>query len=251
MKPRKENVMPSGFRNTTPLRLRWLVLALASGLACGGDTGRGRTHFDLDVVATPGPVFTTEAGYEVTLTEARLSLARIEFFEGDPLFSLRRVWSRLVPSALAHPGHYREGEALADVLTPVVANLLAEAPALLEGDGVTGDYRSARIELGPDDALDGATVIVAGEATRGDERFPFRGRLALEESIDGVAVGYTVDAPTGHFAMEIDLSAWLDRVEFDEVGPDVDLRPDTQPYNAWLRGVRNTSAYGFAPIEGE
>ena len=225
-----------------------LVAALLLA-ACGGDTGRGRTHFDFEVSGAPGASFTTSAGYEVALSEARLSLARVEFFEGEPLFSARTLERLVVSVAHAHPGHYQEGEALADVLTPAVVDLLA-APHALEGDGVTGDYRSARIALSPDPAL-GGSAVVTGTARRDGAEFPFSGRLRLDEAVTGVAVGHAVSTAEGRFSLKVHLETWLDRVEFDEVGPSAELEPDTQPHNAWLRGVRNTSAYRFEFEEGE
>lgn len=230
-------------------------LALLYCAACGTDTGRERVFFDLRIGGVAEETMTTSAGYDVQLTEAHLSLQRVEFFEGEPLFSLRSSerWSRWlgIRTAHAHPGHFQEGEALADALQPVVVDLLGSAPATIPGDGVTGSYRSARIAIAPDASLDGNSVVVEGTASRGSEVFEFRGRLAIEESVTGIAVGYEVDTDRGEFQMEVDLERWFDRIEFDELGTSVDMTPDGQPHNALLRGIRNTSAYRFVFEEGE
>ena len=225
-----------------------LTVALA-GVACGGDTGRSRTRFDLSVRGDPGATFTTSAGYDVTLTAARISVAKVEFFDGEPLFSEKGVLDLIVGTAHAHPGHYQEGEALGDVLTPAVVDLLSDAPPTLEGNGVTGAYRSARVDIAPGSEGE-ASVVIAGTARRDGVDHPFAGELRLDESVAGVAVGHRVDGARGRFAMRVHLPTWLDRAEFDEVGPSGALEPNTQPHTAWLRGVRNTSAYRFDFDEG-
>lgn len=223
-----------------------IAIGAAASAACGdADTGRGRTAFDLQI-AQAATTFTTSAGYDVQLSEARISIQRVEFFEGDPLFTRRASpWPQLIASAYAHPGHYQEGEALADVLTPLVVDLTGDPTTSAPGNGVTGEYRSARITLAPDPTLDGATVSAAGTATKSGVSTTFSGTLALDEAVTGIAVLQSVDVAQGRFTLTVEVPTWLDRVEFDEVGPSSELEPETQPHNAWIRGVRNTSAYTF------
>ena len=48
--------------------------------------------------------------------------------------------------------------------------------------------------------------------------------------------------------MEVDLFAWLSRVDFSQLSGEV-IAAGTQPHNALLRGVQSTEAYRFSWME--
>lgn len=218
------------------------VVTLTAG--CGGDTGRGRTDIGLEITGSSPTAIENIYGFEVIVEEAVLSVDAVEFFEGSPLFS-RSWWPIvLVRSAHAHPGHYEPGEALADVLGPFVIDLM-DAPASVFGNGVTGDYRSAQIRLRPTPELDGASVRIGGVARRDGLETRFVGQLVLDETIEGIAAGFVVNESQVAISLNIDMQAWLSRIDFSQLMVDGSFTVDTQPYSALLRGVRNTSAYRF------
>jgi hypothetical protein len=168
-------------------------------MGCGDDTtGRTRVRFDVRARGVD-TTFTTSRGWSVRVTEARVSLGPLRWYEGPPIFALR-WWERAlgVSVAHAHPGHYVPGAALADMLAPRVVDLTAGAVVLSAADGVTGPAQSAHMELQPPPAGgDTATVFVRGEATLASQRVRFRGSLALALNLEGVTAPATSTAPRG------------------------------------------------------
>lgn len=228
--------------------------------ACGSDTARSRVNFRVSAQALPhdGPLV-TETGWTVELSEARLHLEGLYFFEGEPLFSRvdRRPWPQrlgdlVVGTAYAHPGHYVEGEALADLLQPVTLDLLAGPTELGQAHGVSGAYNSARVVLSPNPELGDQAVRILGRATKNGVTVQFRGALTLEQPIEGVAFGQDIEASDGQVRLEIDLGEWVRRIDFGTLptGAEVELSPDTQAHNAFSRGVNNTTAFHFTWIPG-
>lgn len=207
---------------------------LAVSLACGTDTGRRRTTFDLEVRGI-NRHSTNAHGWEVELTKAEVDLGQLSFFEGDPLFSqaLRAV---LVSRAYAHPGHYMEGDALAELLAEKRFDLLGAPTLFGVAEGVTGDYNSAEIRL--------TGVTLEGVARKDGVEVRFAAEVTEERDIRGIAFGAPVRAATGHVDMMIDLSRWLDRADFTGV-TDGPLTSDQQPYRALVRGLVNTESFIF------
>lgn len=217
---------------------------------CTGFTGGSYVQLPVSVRAqAPGPEATT-AGWTVTLTRAELNLGPLHFYEGEPLFA---DWAGDAMSlvfggreALAHPGHYEAGAAEAELLQPQVVDLLTGgAVALGDADGVTGSYRSAKLELGTTETLAGAVLIIEGRAERGTESIPFSATVVDPMTIEGIAVGAEVNGPA-EVILTVDLGAWVDRIDFSSVPASGTLEPESQPHNALLRGVSNTSAYTFS-----
>lgn len=242
-------------RNPIPAPLPLLAVLAAAG--CSSDTGRSRVDFDVELqgVRSEGTI-TTDDGWSVTLTEARLYVGAVYFFEGEPLFARRRAealplelarWLFTIPEASAHPGHYVEGEALADMLAANTVDLLGPAVTLGRANGVTGSYNSLRLELGRSDALSGHTALVAGRAEKGGLVVEFTGTVDRDAPIAGVAFGAEIEASDGKAHIDVDLAEWVRRIDFaavprapGEVSP---LQVGTQAHNALTRGVENTSAF--------
>jgi hypothetical protein len=223
--------------------IRWITLALAA--SCGSDTGRSRVDFEVQISGLNhrGPL-ANEHGWQIELSEAQLHVGPLYFFEGEPLFArvVRELFT--IPSAHAHPGHYVEGEALADLLTGRTVDLLGEPVLLGRADGVTGEYNSVRVGLARADDLENHTAELAGTATKDGVTIPWRGTVDLEETVEGVAFGAEVAASNGYVHLDIDLLEWVRRIDFALVTGGA-IEPGTQPHNALLRGVNNTSAFRF------
>jgi hypothetical protein len=221
--------------------------------ACAG-TGEQRTSFPLEAAGIdPAEAVTGDLGWTVALETASMSLGPVYFFEGDPLFARRTIWDRLlgIRVAHAHPGHYQQGEALAQLLEAAQVDLMSPSPARLgTAEGVTGAYRSASVGIHPPAA--GPTIELAGTATREGEAVEFGARLDLDLDVEGIAFARDVDGSPGRVRIGIDVNRWLLRADFAElVGEEspVELVEGTQSWNALVRGVDNTSAYVFEWIE--
>ncbi len=237
--------------------LRVLVTALwALGLTahCGDDT-TGRSPVAFPVFAQGvRPEATTALGWSVRIDTARLRLGALRWFEGPPVARLS-PWERClgVGLAYAHPGHYVPGEALADITTPVVIDLTRTTPnALGTARGVSGDSRSARIELRPspvDPALPGATLSLTGTATRAAQTVRFAATYPLVLDIPGVPAPGALDPQGTPWTLQVDLVALVDRVDFAALPPaspsddPVVFPADSQSANALARALRASATY--------
>ncbi len=214
-------------------RMTMTALAIAVPLACGTDTGRERTTFEVDVAGIDH-VSTNDLGWEVELTRADFTIGDLAFFEGDPLFAWSDLW---IGRAYAHPGHYVEGEALAELLEPATFDLLQSVPVLYgTADGVTGDYRSAEVRVD--------RVVLAGTASKDGRTVTFEWSGDINTNVEGIAFGAIVESPTGHVELRVDLAKWFERADFSDAEDGV-LVDESQPHRALLRGLVNTSGFLF------
>jgi len=228
------------------------LLTLLLVAACA-TTGEQRTTFDVQASGRDaGSVVVNDAGWSVALDEAVMSLGPVYFFEGDPLFARRTIIDRLlgIRVAWAHPGHYEEGDALAQVLDQVEVDLLADAPTPLGlAEGVTGDYRSAQVGIRP---LDGRSLVVSGTASKEADTVEFTARLDLDIDVEGIAFDHDVDGSPGRVLVGVDVHRFLLMADFTDLvgaGEPVDVPGTSQVMNALYRGVDNTSAFIFEWIE--
>jgi len=255
----------------------WLGLALCIE-ACGADEAGGqRVVLSTRLEAISGAEsFTTAVGWDVTLSRALISTGPFYYFDGaPPVVQLLRQPSRKgrwvtaraalgLSEAWAHPGHYKAGEALGQMLQPWSVDLLAGAD-LPVGDGVTGLYRSASFSFtappeGPiAGELSGHAVIVEGTAAReGTPPLRFVATADLVDIERSAANGY-VDGcrfdeldiqGDGRVTVRVTPKVWFDLVDFSELAPvgdePVELPPDSQPKIAFALGLAQLSAYEFS-----
>lgn len=238
-----------------------LLGALLSLLAvhCGDDsTGRARITVDA-VVRGTAPTLTTSTGWQVTLTEARIVLGPLRWYEGAALFS-RSLFERLlgVSVACAHPGHYVAGEALADITARRVVDLLRpDGTPLPQGNGVTGLAQSAAIELRPAEpsladpaSLHGGTLYVRGAATRDGRTVRFDCAPVLTQVVHGIPARGDMNQ-SGRWDITVDIGAWIDRADFSTVPTPADpdgvvTLTEGQPFNAVTRTAPAASGFRFA-----
>jgi hypothetical protein len=232
---------------------------------------------------------TNALGWSVTIAEAYLSVGPLYYYSGDPVLSQRpmeksllryafsTVGDWLVKPAQAHPGHYIEGAAMGQMLTPTTLDLLAGTIPLADGDGVTGDTNSAKFtwqsppqgELAP--ALEGHVVLTKGVATKGDTTIHFIAKADEAEVRDGDdkaevagcafgptpgAVGVNMDGG-GTVTLALVPGVWFDQVDFSYVAPGADGAPTadangaidiagTLAWEGFVRGVKKGTGYEFA-----
>lgn len=240
---------------TTSLRTSLaLGMVLALGAGCGEDTGRARVRFAVTARGVD-PSFVTSRGWSVAVTEARVVVGPLRWYEGAPVFALR-WWERALGVSLAHahPGHYAPGEALADLVPRRVVDLVGPPTTLGTADGITGAAQSAQLELrppGPDlgpaaASLEGATLVLRGTATAGARTLRFRGRADVSLNLAGIAAPGAIDQAA--WELQITLGSLLDRVDFEALRPatpdaEVDFGSDSQAANALYRAVTSVGSY--------
>ncbi|MEZ4302538.1 MAG: hypothetical protein R3B70_46850 [Polyangiaceae bacterium] len=267
-------------RNRRPRR--WTFTALASmavlaghlgagalTTACGNTTGR-RIQLETHVVAEAGVTtpFENAYGWTISLTRARLSIGPLYYFTGAPVIASapRRGLRSLLtfPEAHAHPGHYTEGDALGQMLTPDTVDLLTPFN-LTPADAVTGHFESARFtfQSPPEGRLakemDTHVVWLEGVAEKAGSTLPFRA-FADEPDIlnadgnpfvEGVVFETADIESPGTVTLAVHPDVWLDQVDFALVSPPTggtfaDLTPGEIPHKAFTRGLKKGTAYNFA-----
>ncbi|MCA9671366.1 MAG: hypothetical protein KC503_37470 [Myxococcales bacterium] len=244
-----------------------LLAALLAG--CGGSTGEARTRFALRVApASDLGAIQNEHGFTVALSKAVISLGALTFYAGAPLVTsdsvptaaaprrraartlLSRVaravrWLWPVSTAHAHPGHYSEGGALAELRVDRTIDLLADEPARVgEAAGVTGDYRSLAVDIG--------TISIVGTASKaGQQPIRFAATLHVDKAVLGAPVAAGFDpapggAHSGAAELQIDAAQWVSRIDFARLSQTDALQTfadDSQAYNALSRGAYNAAAF--------
>lgn len=255
-----------------------LGLALSIEACSSGATSGNRVVLDTRVELAPnGQSFTTARGWDVSLSRILISTGPLYYFDGAP--PLARVAPRLrrkawpspldalgVSEALAHPGHYKAGEALGQMLESWSVDLLAGGAELPAGDGVTGVYRSASFSFtsppeGPlANAMESHAAIVEGVAERAGMaplRFAATADLAdIERSaangyIDGCQFDELDIERSGRVSVRVNPKIWFDLVDFAELAPAagdavVHFPDGSQPKIAFALGLAQLSAYEFS-----
>lgn len=235
-----------------------LAAALVATARCGdaGDTtGRVRVTFPVTVRGI-NPTSDNARGWRVVVEEALVAAGPLRWYEGPPIFA-RRLFQFGV--AFAHPGHYVPGEALADITSQRVVDLMVPTPTPLEdATGVSGDALSATIELRPPgttlgpsaSALHGLAVWTRGTATRAGSTVRFEGGVTIDYAVRGIPARARF-APGGSMAVSVDLARWFDLADFStltapspgEVAP---IAAGGAVANALYRGTTNGAAWLFA-----
>jgi hypothetical protein len=179
------------------LSANWLGLAISFPLllACGTPDEAPRIELPVVVDASGITRVTTDLGYDIELTEARLIIENIVFTiagEAHARSSWRRVSDFLVPTAHAHEGHFQGGDVTGELRGRFVLDFLPGADRELgTATLLVGSYKSAEFTFaiaGSDDEVDagdplfGRTALLRGLATKDEQSIEF---VAAIESPEG------------------------------------------------------------------
>ena len=178
-----------------------LALALGSFVllsACGESQAPVQVELPVVINATGPAQSTTDLGYTVVLTEARIALSDVRFMSGENEHSsrLRPLYDLLVPTALAHPGH-SEGGVIHGELTGsfeidlVTATDLTLGPATL----LATDYTSATFTLAALSDQPEASFFLAGTASRNDMSTPFTIAIAAPAGREITGIRFEANVP--------------------------------------------------------
>ncbi|MBX3226955.1 MAG: hypothetical protein KIT84_40905 [Labilithrix sp.] len=238
-----------------------LLAGLCLALSCDAATGGREVRYDLAATSAAVSTFHTAAGWDVTLSEACVSLGPIYVFSGEPT-ARSTLYDWLVPSAHAHPGvdHFAGGEARGEWLATVAVDALASAPVHVGRlSGPAGPARTLSLYLspprpetaGPAGCLRGHQAYVVGIAQRDGVTVAFEGGLDIEEAGNRrriqVPVSFEVD-DGATLAVLVDPRPWLDEVRFDDLtvtepGGRATIAAESQARVAWFLGVQRASAF--------
>jgi hypothetical protein len=272
--------MMAPLRTTRRAFAQVLGASLLGGLAslrCGlsGTGGRAVTfQMGLRTARAPGEVrvghFTTDTGWRVELTEARLLLGPIYLFENPSPLAGTTAWRAwrglgelLLPTAHAHDTFFSGGRVLGEWDREVVFDLLADDGAtrvLGRSPGIAGVARSFSLLLQPASAavgaeaapLGGHSVVLEGRASREERAVTFRVGLdfpppAELQRVEFVPTEVELD-DGGLFIVEPRPHAWFSGTHFDRlevpagVGP-VTVVPESQVHRALFVNVRRHTAF--------
>lgn len=244
-----------------------LAVLLAVG-ACSPAQEAPRVVLPVVVDVAGMAPFTTDKGYTITLTEARVALKDVVFtIAGEAhvasSWELPRLGDWLIPPAQAHPGHYQGGEVTGELVGSFVVDWAREGGRVL-GDATLlgGRYTAANLTfdrgaLGPlpaGDALIGHTALLAGTATRDGQQIRFSILLDAPEGrvLVGAPFEATLSADTaGTLGLrftprdELEGDTLLDGVDFQALDADADHTVHIAPDLPAVEDAYNTARRAF------
>ena len=250
---------------------------LGGGAACGlsGTGGRGIVfRMGLRTAPAPGETrpgeFTTDTGWRVVLTSARMVLGPIYLFENpSPLQPgptgrwWRRLGEVLLPTAHAHETFFSGGQVLGEWDREVVFELLGEGGAtrvLGRAPGIAGRARSFSLLLQPPSrtlgaeaaSLEGHSVVLEGTASREGTSRAFRATLDFPPPLEMQRVEFVpmeVELEDeGLLVVELQPHRWFEgalfeRLEVPAGGGGVEVSPESQVHRALRVNVRRHTAF--------
>lgn len=246
----------------------WAMNVTAASLvvaaACDSGTGGERIELSLRALSVPSGAeplgsFTTDEGWEVVLSEARLVLGGTYLFSTDA-HRPNAFASLLLPSvARAHGGvdPLSGRTVLAERLGPITLDLLAAEPADLGVvAGIAGASDAAEIRFG---ATTGGAhhAVFTGVAIKDATTVEFEGSFDLEDTgtrrrVEGIAIEAEL-ADGDAVTLAIHAETFFRGVAFDSLpvgDPVTGIAPGSQAYEAVLLGLRNGASYRFSVESG-
>jgi hypothetical protein len=157
--------------------IAWVIGASTIfGFGCGEPEEPPRLELGVFVDATGLDEVETDLGYRVSLEEARLVVENLTFAVAGEVHQTSGLLAWIVPSAHAHPGHFRGGEVTGELRGRFLLDWFG-APDVELGTAtlLPGDYRSANFVFGragdaesvaSDDPLRERTGLLRGRAIR-------------------------------------------------------------------------------------
>lgn len=256
-----------------------IVVIAAMGLASCEPVEPARVELPVIVDGSGLAPTTTDLGYEVELSEARMVFEDLVFTvrgEAHRVSLTERLLAWIVPNAWAHPGHYEAGEVAGELRGRFVVDWTEGAGQML---GVAilleGRYQSANLTfargnvidgLDADDSLLGHTAELAGVARRDGVEIAFRALIASPpgRELIGVPFDFDVSADTeGELGLALmptdpfELDSLFDGIDFfvlPEEDGEVFIVPDSsdvgieQAYNRLRRTFQTHDHFLIQPL---
>jgi hypothetical protein len=218
-----------------------LLMSMWGVASCDDPSEAPRVELPVAVDASGVAPLTTDLGYAVEVTSARVALEGLVFTvagEAHTASLWRKLSDAVVPPAVAHPGHFQGGEVTGELPGEFVVEWPAEdgrelgVATLIAGTYSAANFtfaRGAADDLGADDPLVGHTAIVTGTATKDGQTTTFT---------------FVVDSPEGRVLVGAPFEA---EVTEDAAGT---LNIQFHPADA-LEGDTLFDAIDFAALDGD
>lgn len=186
-----------------------IILVSTGSMACAGAEEATRIAAPVVVDNRGMTPVSTDLGYDVSLSEARLVVDDFEFTIAGEAHTAS-LWQQLadglgelvVPSAHAHPGHYQGGDVTGELPGHFILDLIAGNPAPLGmAELIVGTYQAANFTFGKateadglpaGDPLIGHTAHLVGRAIKGGVEHTFR--IEIDAPDDRQLVGAPFEA---------------------------------------------------------
>jgi hypothetical protein len=182
------------------------ALLACSLLGCGEAEEAPRVSVALVSDASGMGPTRTDLGYEVELLDAAVAIEDVLFATAGEAHEgslLRRMSDWLVPVAVAHPGHFQNGDITGELRGRFVVRWNPDAAQTLgRATLLAGKYRSANFTfaeateadgLTAEDALLGHTASLRGRATRGGSSLEFSVVVDSPAGRDLIGAPFNVD----------------------------------------------------------
>jgi hypothetical protein len=258
--------LPHGFD-----RLAWSgsCLAVCAVSACSGPQEAKRVELPVVTDGAGLEAVTTDLGYEVELSDARVVVDDLRFTVAGEVHA--SLWSRLseavIPVAHAHPGHFQGGEITGELpghfvlrFSPGPSQALGTA-TLLVGSYRAVDFRLAQANSADVEARDplvGHTALMRGTATQDSARIDFQVVVDSPEGRDVIGVPFEEEVDESMQSAlvlrltpldSLDQDTLFDGVDFAALDADADGRVVIDPsatdeatvaaYNAVRRALQS------------
>ncbi len=179
-------------------------------VGCGQASEAPRVQLPVLVDGTAVGAVTTDLGYEVELSSARVAFSNLVFTVAGEVHTAS-IWHRLadtiIPTAHAHPGHYQGGDVTGELVGDYVVDWVADdGRELGVATLIAASYSAANFTFGRgpaealdgDDALIGHTALLTGTATRDNHLVSFT--IVVDSPEGRVLVGAPFEAELGENA---------------------------------------------------
>lgn len=123
----------------TALMVFCVLFACTGILACSGPKEAERVRLPVVLDRSGVETVTTNLGYVVTLSEARMVLDDLAFAtagEAHTASAFERLWGHIIPTAWAHPGHFQGGDITGELPGRFFLDWLANADSVTKGQGL-------------------------------------------------------------------------------------------------------------------
>ena len=249
--------------------------ALATLLALTACTpSREPVHVQLAVVLDASGIepSTTDLGWEVELTTARIAASDLQFSILGEMHSDATAWvpGWILGRAWAHPGHYSGGDVTGELAGEFILDWLAhDGMKLGDADMLVGDYNgmnftfraaAASDGLAADDPLLGHTAHFVGVARSGETEVAFTAVVDLDAGAQLIGAPFeaTIDADaTAPIELQLvptdpeEGTSLFDGIDFSTLEPGTDgiaaIAPGDVAHNLLRRTLQSHVHYNATP----